>query len=342
MKFWKGFKKQRNKEITKNPKEAFIPDFRNESNTGPDPAMGIILEGLELSKQGNYDESELRFYEVTAIAPNYTAVWYATSFSNYPDGLDELLFNALGSNNKVEAYDSVLSIHSRNTRALMWKGFCLDKLGRYDEGLECYKKAIEINPRALWILTNKIRVDLMFNRYEDVIFALEAILRINPNEVVALGTMGGVLNALGRDEEALIFYDRSLAVDPHDAIILCGKGTSLDNVRRITEAYDCFEKALEIEPNNYCILTNKGVVLEEMGKETEALASYDKALKLSPTFPNALYNKARLEANQNRYTDALNLLEKAVSSDPNCKERAKNAPEFNTVKHNERFIRLTN
>jgi len=246
MKFWKGFKKQRTGGETINPKEPVVPELQNESNTALDPAMRIILEGFELSKQGKYDESELHFYEVTAIDPNYTAVWYATSSLNYPTGLDELLFNALGAENQVEAYDKVLAIHSRNTRALMWKGFCLDKLGKYDKGLECYKKAIEINPRALWLFTNKIRVDLMFNRHEEAIFTLEAILRINPNEHIALGTMAGGLNAFGRDEDALIFYDKTLAVDPHNAILLFGKGTSLDNVRRIPQAYYCFEKALEM------------------------------------------------------------------------------------------------
>jgi len=123
MKFWNGFKKQSNKEDTKNPKEATVPDLQTESNTGPDPSMGIILEGFELSKQGKYDESELRFYEVTAIDPNYTAVWYLTSSLNYPNGLDELLFNALGADNQVEAYDKVLSVHPRNTRAINVEGF---------------------------------------------------------------------------------------------------------------------------------------------------------------------------------------------------------------------------
>ena len=93
---------------------------QTESTTGPDPATRTILEGFELSKQGKYDESELRFYGVTAMDPNYTAIWYAISFSNYPNGLDELLFNALGADNQVEAYDKVISIHSNNTRALMW------------------------------------------------------------------------------------------------------------------------------------------------------------------------------------------------------------------------------
>jgi len=218
MKFWKGFKSQKNNHDTNNPKEDIVPDLPTESNAGPDPAMGIIFEGLELAKQGKYDESELRYYEVTAIDPNYSAVWYATSFSSYPDGLDELLSRAfnlsLAIDKKVEAYDAVLSVHPRNTRALIWKAFCLDKLGRYDEGLDCYKKSIEITPRALWILTNKVRLDLMFNNNEECMFTLRALLRINPKDHIALGIMGGVLTDLRKDEDALIFYNRALAIEP--------------------------------------------------------------------------------------------------------------------------------
>jgi tetratricopeptide (TPR) repeat protein len=308
--------------------------------------MGIIFEGLELAKQGNYDESELRYYEVTAIDPNYSAVWYAASFSNYPNGLDELLSKGftLGTSvyNKIEAYDAVLCVHPRNTRALMWKGFCLDKLGKYDEGLGCYKEAIKINPHALWILTNKVRLDLMFNENDEAIFTLEALLKINQKDHIALGIMGEALSALGRDDEAIIFFDRSLEIQPINAITLCDKGTSLDNIKRVPEAYDCFEEALEIEPNNFCVLTNRGVVLQELGREKESLASYDKALRISPTFANALYNKARLKAAQNKSNDALDLLEEAIRSDQNCKERAKHAPEFRTIRDSEKFIKLTN
>ena len=77
MKFWKGFKSKKNNHDTNNPKEVIVPDPQSQSNASPDPAMGMIFEGLELAKQGNYDESELRYYEVTAIDPNYSAVWYA-------------------------------------------------------------------------------------------------------------------------------------------------------------------------------------------------------------------------------------------------------------------------
>jgi hypothetical protein len=70
MKFWKGFKSQKNNHDTNNPKEVIVPDPQSQSNASPDPAMGIIFEGLELAKQGNYDESELRYYQITALLYN--------------------------------------------------------------------------------------------------------------------------------------------------------------------------------------------------------------------------------------------------------------------------------
>lgn len=224
----------------------------------------------------------------------------------------------------------------------MWKGFCLDKLGRNDEGLDCYKKAIEITPRALWILTNKVRLDLMFNNNEECMFTLRALLRINPKDHIALGIMGGVLTDLRKDEQALIFYNRALAIELDNATLLCGKGTSLDNIRRTSEAYDCFERALEIEPNNFGVLTNKGVVLQKLGREKEALAAYDKALMVFPTFGNALYYKARLKAKQHSYDEALSLLKKAIKSDVNYKIRARSATEFHILKHDATFLKLIN
>lgn len=335
LKFWKSRKIEKDNASNKKPRKN-NSDVQNEA----DYATQLISEGLELSSQGKYDESELRFYSVTSIDPNFTAVWYDRALSN-PQGIDALLFEAIAAEDKVKAYDDVLAIHPRNTRALMWKGLALDRLGRVDEGLTCYKKAIEINPRALWILTNAARVNRMvYNDHEEAIFILKAILRIKPDDPIMLEAMGWSLSALKREEEALTCYDKSLEIVPNNPNVLCDKGSSLYNIERVNEALHCFENALKIEPNHYTALTNRGVVLQEIGREKEALDSYDKALKIQPDYANALYNKARLKVFQEKNKESLELLQQAIEYDSNYKDLAKKASEFDKLRDERRFKKL--
>jgi tetratricopeptide (TPR) repeat protein len=111
------------------------------------------------------------------------------------------------------------------------KGVELRQLGRYDEAISCYQKALDIDP------TNSS----------------------------AWSSMGVIVRQLGRPEEALACYDRALKINPNDWRIWLNKGTALDELKNHQEALDCFKKANEIEPGNPNIINS---IEEEQKKLT--------------------------------------------------------------------------
>ena len=75
------------------------------------------------------------------------------------------------------------------------KGLALDKLGRYQEAVDSYEKA----------------------------------LKIDPGYVKAWNNKGLALDKLGRYQEAVDSYERALSIDPNDATVWHNKGLALTN-----------------------------------------------------------------------------------------------------------------
>ncbi|MCZ7355412.1 MAG: tetratricopeptide repeat protein [Candidatus Methanoperedens sp.] len=83
-----------------------------------------------------------------------------------------------------------------------------DDLGRLEEALATYDKAIEINPKD-----EKAWVD-----------------------------KGSALDDLGREEEALVCYDKAIEINPKDARVWSLKSWALDDLGRDEEAEACRDK----------------------------------------------------------------------------------------------------
>jgi len=113
-------------------------------------------------------------------------------------------------------------------------------------------------------------------KYEKAIECYGRALEINPNYAKVWYNKGNALSKLGRHKEAIECYDRVLEINPNFAAWY-NKGVALGELRRYEEAIECYDKALEINPNFAEAWYNKGNVLDELGKYEEAVESKGKA-----------------------------------------------------------------
>jgi tetratricopeptide (TPR) repeat protein len=58
-------------------------------------------------------------------------------------------------NEAIECYDKALEIDPKDADTLNNKGNALDNLGKHKEAIECYDKALEIDPKHAIVLNNK-------------------------------------------------------------------------------------------------------------------------------------------------------------------------------------------
>ena len=112
-------------------------------------------------------------------------------------------------------YERSLAIHP-TAEAYTFLGWTYSMMNRYDEAIECCKKAIKIDPEY-GNPYNDIGAYLMeLNQWEEAISWLEeatVALRYETPEF-ALMNLGRVYQHLGRNRAAMVHYDRALEIDP--------------------------------------------------------------------------------------------------------------------------------
>lgn len=99
------------------------------------------------------------------------------------------------------------------------KGTKLYIKGRYTEAIQCYDKAIEIEPED-------VKAKAWYNK-------------------------GTVLDyVMGRYAEAIECYDKAIEIEPNFDAAWSNKGRALYELKRYDEAKGCFKRALELDPSS--------------------------------------------------------------------------------------------
>jgi eukaryotic-like serine/threonine-protein kinase len=175
------------------------------------------------------------------------------------------------------------------------KGASLDNLGCYEEGIRCFDKALELDPRDAFFWNNKGASLRSLGRYEESILCCDKALELDPRLAGAWNNKGNSLDDLGRFEEAIRCYDKSLELDPRNASAWNNKGNSLHDLGRDEEAMRCYDKSLQLDPRDAAAWNNKSNTLHSLGRDEEAIRCCDKALELDPRFVGAWFSKALTE-----------------------------------------------
>ncbi|HTR87305.1 MAG TPA: serine/threonine-protein kinase [Reyranella sp.] len=134
--------------------------------------------------------------------------------------LNELVsqLNALYSSSRfaegIELARKARALHGDSPLFLNSEGICLSDLGRHDEALGCFDRALEAAPRWVNLWANK----------------------------------GRALRALGRHGEALACYDKAIECGPDEPTPWANKGNCLLDLYRHREALDCFRRVVELDP----------------------------------------------------------------------------------------------
>jgi len=155
--------------------------------------------------------------------------------------------------------------------------------GDFDEAMEWYNKAIEVQPenKAAW--------------------SSKALM----------------LAELERFDEAIKCFDEALKIDDMDRTLWYGKAISLSRMGMYDEAIKAYDRVLGISPNHEKAWIGKGLALAELGRWSEALDYANKGIEIHPDFVNAWFLKAIALESFSRYDEAIECYEKMLELDPN-------------------------
>ena len=95
----------------------------------------------------------------------------------------------------------------------------------YDEAIEFYNKAIELNPNDATFYSNRSGCFASMEKYAEALSDAEKAIETNPNFIKGYSRKGFALIKLAKEEEALEAYDAGLKIDPTNEALLKDKAS---------------------------------------------------------------------------------------------------------------------
>lgn len=94
------------------------------------------------------------------------------------------------------------------------KSFVLFREKEYDEGLKVIDEVIELYPKDINLVNNRIYSLVGLGRREEAIETAEKLIQLNPNISNSYDTYGDIYKSLGEYENAIKKYEEALTIEP--------------------------------------------------------------------------------------------------------------------------------
>jgi len=113
-------------------------------------------------------------------------------------------------------------------------------------------------------------------KYDEAIQAYDKAIELDPNYAAPWNNKGIALGILGKYDEALVCFDEAIRLDPKYAEAWYNKGVVLEVQGKYDEALVCFDEAVQLKPDYAMAYDRKGNILQDLGRTEEANAAFAK------------------------------------------------------------------
>ena len=207
--------------------------------------------------------------------------------------------------------DRSLDMTPKNTKALLNKGFILEKMDDVEESNSCYDKILAFDPHNKFALNNKAFNLIRGGSFEDALTLVDEALKVDPNFVNAISNKANALKGLKKSEEALAFLDdKKELADKSINLRLTNVDLCLE-LLDLKEAYKVNEELLSKNPEHIDAINNKGVIFEKNSKFQHedkylelAMDWFEKVIDKNDKYPLGWANKVVVLLNTNQIKEA--------------------------------------
>lgn len=210
----------------------------------------------------------------------------------------------------IDAYSRAIELNPDYDSAWYARGYALRRLGRYPEALESYNRALEINPQNLDAQFGKAFLLQISGNGEGAAKEYVLILEIDPFNAAAWNNLGRIYYEQGRNNESIHAFSQALAITEDYA--LARRNLDIVTVgmdRRIPEyVRDFSPAAVEWFKTGHSLITQH--------KYYDATEAFDTAIKIEPYFIDAWNGKGIALLYRGKYGDALSVFERVLVIDP--------------------------
>ncbi len=203
------------------------------------------------------------------------------------------------------------------------KGTVLTITEQYDEAIDCFDKALELDNGNISALIAKANAYELMGHDEDAIAVYDIVMETDVSEVYDYMSKGYILENNERFEDALECYEAALKIEPQNANILFLKGSVLVSLEKYEKAVDTLDMAIELYQTNYYETVfelanayhNKGVALGKLNQDDDALNAFSLCLGVNAEYAPAYFEIGKILEKKEKYEKALENYEKCLEFD---------------------------
>ena len=187
----------------------------------------------------------------------------------------------------VPHYERLLA-HERRADTLNDLGTLLAGLGRYQAAADCFREALDLEPRAAAPHANLGHVLHCLGDHRAAIEHSRRAIELDPRLMEGHLHLGNALLAINETHAAEAAYRAGLDVAPDHAPLHTAHAMAERALGRVDAAAASVRQSLAIRPDAADTLTLLGSLAIDRGRFEEAETLMNKALALSPGLPEAL------------------------------------------------------
>jgi tetratricopeptide (TPR) repeat protein len=220
-----------------------------------------------------------------------------------------LQFHRLGKyEDAIEWYDKAIESNLFDSDSYFKKAKSLIKLDKFDEAVTCFDSINQIEPLVNHVYKYKGLVLNFRLKFKDAILCFDQSIQFNRSrflfDIDSYFNKGLALFRLNKFEEAIKCFDKVIQIDPAKQLIYLFIGYALDRLNKLEGALQSYTEAIRYDPNNFKAYNNRGTVFCKLKKYEEAIHDYDKAYELNPFNYESMFNKCDVLYELNKYKEA--------------------------------------
>ena len=191
--------------------------------------------------------------------------------------------------------DRALELNPSYATGHFWRATHYMALGQFSDSLAQVRKAMELDPLSMIILTDAARNLYLARRYDESIDQYKRSLEVDPNFPIAHKGLAEVYSRIGKHDEAVSEIEKAIALSGRTIFILDDLGYIYARAGKIDAANKVLEDLDRLASDEYVPSYGRAVIHAALGNEERAMTWLEKAyeersflvyVKVDPAFDN--------------------------------------------------------
>jgi len=195
-------------------------------------------------------------------------------------------------------------------------GFALYNLGRFEEALYYYNRAVRISPNYAGAYNNRGTAYAGLGKYEAAIESYDTAIRLKPDDPVYYFNKAMAYRDLGRYQKAIEILNQAIQKKSNYIEAYNNKGAIYGSIGQPESAIAAYNEVIRLGPNNDTGYYNRAIAQAALGLYEKAMADYRQVILLRPDSADAYVNLGHLQVKLGRFQEAIESCSQAVRLRP--------------------------